>query len=108
MKQFNGMYVYIVNLQDTKFNSHLPYSGLFPWGANFRYFCGSPGCHEIFLPTKFTAHCSAVCTCSNLYQQCFVMALFCYLCPIDSALDTQGPLFQAVLCVMADEVNRAV
>ena len=35
----------------------------------------------------------------------FIMALFHYLHPIDSALDTQGPLTQAVPHVMAKEVN---
>ena len=28
----------------------LPYSGLFSWGANFRYFRGQPMSHEIFHP----------------------------------------------------------
>ena len=28
----------------------LPYSGLFSWGANFRYFHGQPTSHKIFHP----------------------------------------------------------
>ena len=28
----------------------IPYSGLFLWGANFRYFRGQPTSHEIFHP----------------------------------------------------------
>ena len=59
----------------------LPYSGLFPWGANFRYFRGSPGCHEIFHPRNFHTLCSAVNTCSNLDQWCFVKALRYLPCP---------------------------
>ena len=42
---------------------------------------------------------------SNLDQRRFIMALFRYLCPNDSALDTQGPFSQAVPCVMAEEAN---
>ena len=75
----------------------IPCSGLFPWGANFRYFRGSPRCHEIFHPrnfppTKFSTHeifhpryfphlRSAVCTCSNLDQRRFVTAFFSLLVP---------------------------
>ena len=79
------------------------YSGLFSWGANFHYFHGAPkfSTHKIFHTLR-----STVCTCSNLDQRRFVMALFRYLHPIDSVLDTQGPLSQAVPPVMAEEVNR--
>ena len=37
-----------------------------------------------------------------------MFVFFRYLRPIDSILDTQGPPSQAVPCVMAEEVNRAV
>ena len=71
--------------------------GLFPWGANFHYFCGSPSCYEIFHTL-----CSTVYTCSNLDRRCFVMALFRNLCPINS------PISQAVLHVMVDSaVNHS-
>ena len=58
--------------------------------------------HEIF-----PSLCSTVYICSNLDRQRFV-TLFRYLCPmaIDSALDPQHPLSQAVPCVMARKVNR--
>ena len=36
------------------------------------------------------------------------MALFRYLRPVDSALDPQGPLSQAVPRVVIEEVNREV
>jgi len=65
--------------------------GLFPWGANFHYFCGSPSCHEIFHTL-----CSAVYMCSNLDRRCFVMALFRNLRPIDSVP------FLKLSCVMLD------
>ena len=87
----------------------LPYSGLFPWGANFCYFRGSPGCHKIFyIPTKFTAQCSAVYMCSNLDRRRFCYVSFCNLHLIDCVLDPQGPHSHAVPCVMAEEVNREV
>ena len=87
----------------------LLYSGLFLWGANFRYFHGSPRYHKIFhprnfQPTKFSTQCSAVNTCSNLDWRRFVRFFFATC----SALDPQGPLAQAVLRVMAEKVNREV
>ena len=36
------------------------------------------------------------------------MALFRYLHPIDSAIDPQGPLFQAISRVMISKVNQEV
>ena len=36
------------------------------------------------------------------------MALFRYLCPADSTLDLQGPISQAVLRAVIEEVNREV
>ena len=36
------------------------------------------------------------------------IALFHYLCPLDSALDLQGSLSQAVLRLVMEEVNREV
>ena len=36
----------------------------------------------------------------------FCYHCFCYLRPIDSVLDTQGPFSQAVSRVMAEYVNR--
>ena len=59
-----------------------------------------------FPPTKFPHLRGAVFTCSNLDQRRFVTALFRYLRPIDSVLDTQAPLSQAVPRVMAKEVNK--
>ena len=32
---------------------YVPYSGLFSWGANFRYFRDSSTSHEIFHPRNF-------------------------------------------------------
>ena len=32
---------------------HIPYSGLFSWGANFHYFRDSSTSHEIFHPRNF-------------------------------------------------------
>ena len=67
-----------------------------------------------FPPTKFSTHkifhtlCSAAYTWSSLDRQHFVMSLFCYLRHIENVLDTQGPLSQAVLRVMGEEVNRQV
>ena len=81
----------------------IPYRELFPWGANFCYFRGSPRCHEIFHTL-----CSAAYTWSSLDRQHFVMPLFCYSRHIESVLNTQGPLSQAVLRVMGEEVNRPV
>ena len=79
------------------------YSGLFPWGAKFHDFRGSPDV------TNFSAQCiNTVYTCSNFDRRCFVMAHFSYLHSIDSILDIQDPLSQAVPRVMAEEVNRAV
>ena len=81
---------------------HIPYSGLFPWGANFCYFRGSPGRHKIFHPRNL---CSAINTCSNLDRWHFVMALFRYLqCP----WSTLCPISQAAPHVRAEEVNREV
>ena len=57
---------------------------------------------------KFSTHCSAAYTWTSLDRQHFVMPLFCYLRHIESVLNTQGPLSQAVLCVMGEEVNRPV
>ena len=80
------------------------YSGLFPWGANFR-FSWFPRVSRNFHPQKFsTLLCSAVYTCSNLDRRCFLW-LFFATC---SALGLQGPLSQAVPRVRAEEVNRAV
>jgi len=86
----------------------MPYSGLFPWGANFRYFRGSPGCHKIFHSCTKIFHtlCSADYTCSNLDWQRFVTALFHYL---QYPWPTESPFsMQAVPCVRAEEVNREV
>ena len=55
--------------------------------------------------SPFYTLCSSVYMCSNLDRWRFV---FCYLHPIDSVLDTQGPLPQAVSHVRAEEVNRGV
>ena len=86
------------------FMLQLLYSGLFLWGANFRYFHGSPGCHEIFHPRKFPL---ALSTRAQIWTGDVLLWLFSlYLCLIDSVLDTQGPLSQAVSRVMAKEVNR--
>ena len=79
----------------------IPHSGLFLWGANFRYFCGATkfSTHEIFHPRNFPPmkfstheivrpHCSSVhtCQCSHWATFCYGI-FFCYLCPVDSALD---------------------
>ena len=40
-----GGYTPVVNIRR---GFLLPYSGLFLWGANFRYFCGLPTSHENF------------------------------------------------------------
>ena len=61
------------NLGVVCMGTRLPYSGLFPWGANFRYFRGSSGCHEIFYPRKFSTPCVAL---SARAQ--FGPAMFCY------------------------------
>ena len=37
----------------TTLKDRVPYSGLFSWGANFRYFRGSSACHENFHPRKY-------------------------------------------------------
>ena len=58
--------------------------------------------HEIF------SHQLSIYMCLSLDRRRFVMTLFCYLRPIDCALDSQDPLSQAVLCVIAEEVNREV
>ena len=89
----------------------LPYSGLFPWGANFLYFRGSPGCHEILHPQNFftpTFYIHVLKFGPVTFCYDFVMTLFCYLRPIDYALDPQDTLSQAVPCVIAEEVNREV
>ena len=36
------------------------------------------------------------------------ITLFRYLCPVDSAVDLQGPLSQAVLRLVMEEVNKEV
>ena len=77
----------------------IPYSGLFPWGANF---CGSPECHKIFRLRNFPG-------CLHMLKfglATFCCGSFCYLCPIGSALGPQGFLFLAVPCVMAEVMNR--
>ena len=83
----------------------LPYSGLFPWGANFRYFRGSPGCHEIFHPRKFSTRCVALSTRAQIWTGNVLFWLFFATC---SVLGPQSPLSQAVLRVRAEEVNREV
>ena len=54
--------------------------------------------HEIFHTLRSAVYTHA----QILDQQRFVMALFHYLLPIDSVLDTQGILSQAVPCVLAN------
>ena len=47
-------------------------------------------------------------TCAKFKPATFVMALFCYLRRVDSALDPHGPLSQTVPRVVIEEVNREV
>ena len=70
--------------------------------------------HKIFPPTlQLCLHCSSVYTAAlstraNVFGPGDVfIALFRYLCPADSALDSYGPLSQAVPCVVMEEVNKA-
>ena len=80
----------------------VPYSGLFPWGAaNFHYFRGSPGFHEIFHPRNFP-HTVALSTHAQIWTGDVLLCLFFATC---SALGPPSPLSQAVL---AEEVNREV
>ena len=72
----------------------IPYSGLFPWGANFRYFRGSPGCREIFHPRKFSTHCVALSTCAQIWTGDALLRLFFTTC---SALGPPRPLSQCKL-----------
>ena len=76
--------------------TRVPYSGI-SMGVNFCYFRGSPRCHKIFHPWIFTTFLHA---CAQIWTG-DVMALFRYLRLIDSVLDTQGPLSQAVPSVIA-------
>ena len=62
----------------------------------------------IFLPQNLWHTVALVYVCSNLDWQRFVMALIRSLHPIDSVLDTQGPLSRTVPRVMVEEVNREV
>ena len=74
----------------------VPYSRLFLWGANFRYFRGFTRVSRNFPPTKiFHTLCCAVYTCSNLDRRRFVMVLFCNL-HRRSALGPPSPPSQAV------------
>ena len=85
----------------------VPYSGLFPWGAKFRYFRGSPGCHKIFHPRKLSTHCVALSTCSQIWTGDVLLWLFFATC---SVLGPQNPPISmlAVPRVRAEEVNREV
>ena len=79
----------------------LLYSGLFPWGANFSYFCGN----QIYYPQNFPPslqHCIHILKFGTVT---FVMVLICYLRPIDSALDQQDPLSQAVPRVVSHKTQ---
>ena len=86
------------------YSACIPYSGLFPWGANFRYFRGSPGCHEIFHPRNFPQTCHVL----QFGSLTFCYDTYCNLRPIDCAVDLRDPLSRAVPRVIAREVNREV
>ena len=66
------------------------YSGLFLWG-DFRYFHGSPGCHEIFHTRKFFTHCVALSTRAQICTGDVLLWLFFATC---SVLGPQSPLSQ--------------
>ena len=84
----------------------LPYSGLFPWGANFRYFRGSPGGSRNFPPMKiFATHCVSLSTRAQIWTGDVLVWLFFATC---SALGPPSPLSQAVPRMRTEEVNREV
>ena len=52
-RDVTGLTFHWPGIQLTYTMLRLPYSGLFSWGANFRYFRDSSTSHEIFHPQKF-------------------------------------------------------
>ena len=76
---------------------------IFLWGLIFVLFVVHLGV------MKFSTHCVMVSKRAQIWTGDVLLWLFfCYLCPIDSVLDTQCPLSQAVPRVMVEEVNRKV
>ena len=77
----------------------IPYSGLFLWGANFRYF----RCHEFFHPQNFLPTLQLVLTFgpSDVFYSSFSLLVPCWQCP----WSVGSPFSRRVLM---EEVNREV